>query len=109
MQMKMIIRLFVDILKTAGKSLMLGWLLQRKFLGRAVRRWRRARAILFNLGRIEGEEDEEVSSDEDSDNEDDLGNESDDEELFWVIDQDRNAVRYKGQQEREKLMRAMPN
>ena len=68
-----------------------------------------ANAILFNLGTIEGEEDEEVSSDEDSDNEDDLGNESDEEELFWVIDQDRNAVRYKGQQEREKLMRAIPN
>ena len=67
-------------------------------------------AILFNLGRIErGEEDDKVSSDEE-DNEDDLGNESnEEEELFWVIDQDRNAVRYKGQQEREKLMRAMPN
>ena len=63
----------------------------------------------LQLRRNEGEEDEEVSSDEDSDNEDDLGNESDDEELFWVIDQCRNAVRYKGQQEREILMRAMPN
>ena len=98
MQMKMIIRLFVDILKTTwevvknshtrnpkktGKSLMLGWLLQRNFLGKAVRRWRRARAILSNLGRIEGEEDIEISSDEDSDNDEgDLGNdESDDNEL----------------------------
>ena len=126
MQMKMIIRLFVDILKTAwevvencytrdpkktGKSLMLGWLLQRNFLGKAVRRWRRARAILSNLGRIKGEEDVEISSDEDSDNDEgDLGNdESDDneQESNCVIDQNRNAVRFKGKQEREILMRAM--
>ena len=126
MQMKMIIRLFVDILKTAwlvvencftsdpvqtGKSLMLGWLLQRNFLGKAVRRWRRARAILSNLGRIVGEEDVEISLDEDSDNDEgDLGNdESDDneQESNCVIDQDRNAVRFKGKHEREILMRAM--
>ena len=92
MQMKMIIRLFVDILKTAwevvencytkdpkkaGKSLMLGWVLQRNFLS--------------NLGRIEVEEDVEISSDEDSDNDEgDLGNdESDDneQESNCVIDQ----------------------
>ena len=93
------------------KSLMLGWLLQRNFLGKAVRRWRRARAILSNLGRIEGEEDAEISSDEDSDNDEgDLGNdESDDneQESNCVIDQNRNAVRFKGKQEREILMRAM--
>ena len=119
MQMKMIIRLFVDILKTTwevvensytrdpkktGKPLILGWLLQRNFLGKAVRRWRRARAILSNLGRIEGEEDAEISSDEDSDNDEgDLGNdESDDneQESNCVIDQSRNAVRFKGKQER---------
>ena len=118
MQMKMIIRLFVDILKTTwevvensytrdpkkiGKSLMLVWLLQRNFLGKAVRRWRRARAILSNLGRIEGEEDVEISSDEDSDNDEgDLGNdESDDneQESNCVIDQNRNAVRFKGKLE----------
>ena len=126
MQMKMITRLFVDILKSTwevvensytrdpkktGKSLMLWWLLQRNFLGKAVRRWRRARAILSNLGRIEGEEDVEISSDEDSDNDEgDLGNgESDDNEQEFnsVIDQNRNAVRFKGKQEREILMRAM--
>ena len=126
MQMKMIIRLFVDILKTAwevmencytrdlkktARSLMLGWLLQRNFLGKAVRRWRRDRAILSNLGRIEGEEDVEISWDEDSDNDEgDLGSdESDDneQESNCVIDQNRNAVRFKGKQEREILMRAM--
>ena len=126
MQMKMIIRLFVDILKTAwevmencytrdlkktARSLMLGWLLQRNFLGKAVRRWRRARAILSNLGRIEGEEDVEISWDEDSDNDEgDLGSdESDDneQESNCVIDQNRNAVRFKGKQEREILMRDM--
>ena len=84
-----------------------GWLLQRNFLGR----WRRARAILSNLGRIVGVEDVEISLDEDSDNDEgDLGNdESDDkkQESNWVIDQNRNAVRFKGKQEREILMRAI--
>ena len=85
----------------------LGWLLQRNFLGR----WRRARAILSNLGRIVGVEDVEISLDEDSDNDEgDLGNdESDDkkQESNWVIDQNRNDVRFKGKQESEILMRAM--
>ena len=84
---------------------MLEWLLQRNFLGKAVRRWRRARAILSNLGRIEGEEDVKISSDEDSDNDEgDLGNdESDDneQESNCVIDQYRYAVRFKGKQERK--------
>ena len=56
-------------------------------------------------------EDVEISLDEDSDNDEgDLGNdESDDneQESNCVIDQNRNAVRFKGKQERELLMRAM--
>ena len=67
--------------------------------------------ILSNLGRIEEEEDVEISSEEDSDNvEGDLGNyESDDneQESNYVIDQNRNAVRFNGKLEREILMRAM--
>ena len=64
-------------------------------------------AILFNLGRIEG--DGEVDSDEDSDESSNGEDSSDDDDqnVIYVIDQDRNAVRNKGQQEREKLLRAM--
>ena len=61
------------------------------------------------IGRITGEEDVQISSDED-DNEGDLdSDESDDneQESNCIIDQNRNAVRFKGKQEREILMRAM--
>ena len=61
------------------------------------------------IGRITGEEDVQISSDED-DNEGDLdSDESDDneQESNCIIDQNRNAVRFKGKQERKILMRAM--
>ena len=60
-----------------------------------------ATAILFNLGRMEGEEDGdgEDSDEEDSDDEDEVH--------VIVVDEDRGAVRYKGQQERDKLFESM--
>ena len=64
-------------------------------------------AILFNLGRIETEgEDTDDDSDEDRESED-FSDDNGDEDVVHVIDEDRNAVRQKGQQEREKLLRAM--
>ena len=64
-------------------------------------------AILFNFGRIEGEEgDAEDDSDADSDCED-FSDDEDDENIVRIIDEDRNATRQKGQQEREKLLGAM--
>ena len=64
-------------------------------------------AILFNFGRIEGEEgDAEDDSDADSDCED-FSDDEGDENIVRIIDEDRNATRQKGQQEREKLLGAM--
>ena len=64
-------------------------------------------AILFNLGRIENEgEDTDGDSDEDNDSED-FSDDNGYEDMVHVVDEDRNAVRQKGQQEREKLLRAM--
>ena len=67
-------------------------------------------AILFNLGILAKEEDEE---DDDSDQDTDSDTESEDDDNagdeVFVIDEDRAAVRHKGQQERDKLLRAMTN
>ena len=64
-------------------------------------------AILFNLGRIEAEmEETDDDSDEGGETEDSF-DEDGDEDVIHVIDEERNAVRQKGQQEREKLLRAM--
>ena len=58
-------------------------------------------AILFNLGRMENEEDTDDDSDAESESEDSSDANSD-EDMVHVIDEERNAVRQKGQQEREK-------
>ena len=67
-------------------------------------------AILFNFGILAKEEDEE---DDDSDQDTDSDTESEDDDNagdeVFVIDEDRAAVRHKGQQERDKLLRAMTN
>ena len=73
--------------------------------------WRHGTFLIPREVSQHGIEDVEISLDEDSDNDEgDLGNdESDDNEQGsnCVIDQDRNAVRFKGKHEREILMRAM--
>ena len=51
-------------------------------------------------------EDTDGDSDEDNDSED-FSDDNGDEDMVHVVDEDRNAVRQKGQQEREKLLRAM--
>ena len=68
--------------------------------------------IRFNLGRLAREGDEE-DDDSDQDTENDTDSDSDDnegdEDAVLVIDEDRAAVRHKGQQERDKMLRAMIN
>ena len=55
---------------------------------------------------MENEEDIDDDSDAESESED-SSDDSSDEDMVHVIDEERNAVRQKGQQEREKLLRAM--
>ena len=69
-------------------------------------------AILFNLGRLaieEDEEDDDSEQDTDNDSDSDSDDNAGDEDAVLVIYEDRAAVRHKGQQERDKLLRAMIN
>ena len=59
-------------------------------------------AILFNVGRLaweEDEEDDDSDQDTDSDTESEFDDNAGDEDEVFVIDEDRAAVRHKGQQE----------
>ena len=58
-----------------------------------------ATAILFNLGRMEGEEE----SDDDSDEEEP----EDDIEDALIIDEDRGTARFRGQSQRDSLLASM--
>ena len=69
-------------------------------------------AILFNLGRLareEDEEDDDSAQDTDNDTDSDCDDNEGDEDAVLVIDEDKAAMRHKGQQDRDKMLRAMIN
>ena len=59
-----------------------------------------ATAILFNLGRMWSDDDDDLESDDDSD-------QHDGDEDFVVVDNDRNTSRIRGNVERERLLAVM--
>ena len=62
-----------------------------------------ATAVLFNLSRMWSEDDLENEDDESDDDSD----QNDEEEMYVVVDNDRNTVRLRGNVERERLLAQM--
>ena len=61
------------------------------------------------MAREKDEEDDNSDQDTDNDSDSESDDNSVDEDEVLVIDEDRAAVRHKGQQEHDKLLRAMIN